>query len=128
MRKACPCDPSRLYSACCGRYHSGQQTPPTAEALMRSRYSAFVLNDNAYLFKSWHSETRPARKSISSLPECEWLGLNVLGTQEGGEGDEVGIVEFVATFVADGQIEQLHEVSRFSREKGKWRYLGPASH
>ena len=89
---------------------------------MRSRYSAYVLNESAYLFKSWHSETRPTRKSINTLQACEWLGLKVLRTEGGNEGGNLGVVEFVATFVADGQIEQLHEISRFSREKGKWKY------
>jgi len=91
---------------------------------MRSRYSAYALNENGYLFKSWHSETRPTRQSINTSQVCEWLGLKVLRSEGGNEGDNLGVVEFVATFVADGQIEQLHEISRFSREKGKWKYLG----
>ncbi len=90
---------------------------------MRSRYSAYVLNDNAYLFKSWHSKTRPARKSINTSQGCEWLGLKILRTEKGGENDDMGIVEFVATFVADGKVEQRQEASQFSREKGKWRYM-----
>ena len=91
---------------------------------MRSRYSAYVLNENTYLFKSWHSETRPTRQSLNTSQESEWLGLKVSRTEAGNEADNVGIVEFVATFIADGQVEQLHEISRFSREKGKWKYLG----
>jgi SEC-C motif-containing protein len=90
---------------------------------MRSRYSAYALQDDAYLFTTWHSSTRPTRKALKALSPIEWLSLKILRTELGSVNSDTGVVEFVATYAADGQVEQLHEVSRFSREKRAWRYL-----
>ena len=50
----CPCGSGRAFGACCGPALSGERPAPTAEALMRSRYTAFTLRDTAYLLASWH--------------------------------------------------------------------------
>jgi SEC-C motif-containing protein len=128
MKKACPCQSSLSYKVCCGLFHRGQQVPLTAEALMRSRYSAYVLNKNAYLYESWHSHTRPVRKEVNKSPPSEWLGLNILRVEDGAEDDDLGVVEFVATYVAKDQIKQLYEVSRFCLENGQWRYVEAVRH
>lgn len=90
---------------------------------MRSRYSAYVLGDGAYLHRSWHASTRPSKKSLLSLPPTDWLGLEVIRVEQGSGQDSVGVVEFIARYREGGQDAALHEVSRFVREGGRWYYL-----
>lgn len=117
----CPCLSGDTYGACCGPLHRGERTAPTAAALMRSRYAAFVTCDADYLRASWHPTTRPATLSLDA--ETRWLRLDVLHTRAGGPFDADGEVEFRAIARdADGRYE-LHEVSRFVREDGVWLYL-----
>lgn len=118
----CPCQSEKLFSECCEPYHNGQAAP-TAEALMRSRYSAFVLNNDKYIYKSWSKTTRPSKKSLKQDDPSEWLGLTIVRTAQGTIFDFEGVVEFIARFQSDGKAQQLHEVSRFIRENGKWVYL-----
>jgi SEC-C motif-containing protein len=112
----CPCGTGQPYDACCGPLHRGDGTAGTAEALMRSRYSAFAVGDVAYLRSSWHPSTRPARLDLDPGPR--WLGLEILHA-EGGLFDTAGVVEFRARH--SGGV--LHERSRFTREGGRWLYL-----
>ena len=88
---------------------------------MRSRYTAFVLGEAAYLLATWHPDTRPSRVRLDERQR--WLGLQVRATTAGGEDDTTGTVEFVARFKIDGRGTRLHEVSRFERVEGKWYYL-----
>lgn len=113
--------PERSYQGCCGRFHAGTASAPTAEALMRSRYSAFVAGDTDYLLLSWHSNTRPAELQLAT--EQEWSGLQVLDVVAGGMLDHRGEVEFIASYVLDGRLHQLRERSRFEREANRWVYL-----
>jgi SEC-C motif-containing protein len=120
----CPCrgvaGPS--YAMCCGRYHTGplHLQAPNAEALMRSRYSAFVLDDLAYLLATWQASRRP--DSIEANPPgMKWLGLEVLGARQ--IDAEHATVEFVARSKLGGRAHRLHEVSRFVRDDGRWFYL-----
>jgi SEC-C motif-containing protein len=122
MMNNCPCGSEQTYNQCCRKYHDGK-TAPKAEALMRSRYSAYVLRNGAYLHRSWHSSTRPNKKSLLQLPATDWLGLEIVRTELGGEQDEQGIVEFIASYRDGEQISRLHETSRFVKENGKWYYL-----
>lgn len=85
---------------------------------MRSRYSAYVLRDEAYLQKSWHAATRPAAPVTEA--GVKWLGLEVRKVLQ--EGDQA-TVEFVARCRIDGRGQRLHEVSRFRREDGQWFYV-----
>lgn len=115
---ACPCDPSRRYAVCCGRLHGGSAAE-SAEALMRSRYSAYVLGDADYLRASWHPDTCPAQLDFD--PAVRWLGLQV--KRHRPEGD-AAVVEFVARYrVGGGSAVRLHEVSRFARVGGRWLYV-----
>lgn len=117
----CPCGLPAAYGACCGRWHAGPShlRAPTAEALMRSRYSAFVLGLGPYLLDTWHPSTRPP--TIEFEPGLRWLGLEVKRTQ--AEGDARAIVEFVARSKLGGRAHRLHETSRFVREDGRWYYI-----
>jgi SEC-C motif-containing protein len=120
----CPCLSGETYVLCCAPFHRGQATAPTAERLMRSRYSAFVIGDDRYLLSSWHPRTRPA--SLDLDPELRWYRLDILSTRQGGFLDDDGIVEFRAFYrSADGRGEQ-HEVSRFVRDGRAWTYLDAA--
>ena len=116
----CPCGGPHGYGACCGRYHAGDLTAPTAEALMRSRYSAYVLDRRDYLLASWHPDTRPAALAAPE-PGLRWLGLEVRRTAQAD--DDHATVEFVARSKLGGRAQRLHEVSRFVRVAGNWLYV-----
>jgi SEC-C motif-containing protein len=120
---ACPCGLGGDYDSCCGRLHAGIPAP-TAESLMRSRYSAFAVGDAGYLLRTWHPSTRP--KSLTLDPALRWTGLTVLETHGGGIFDADGTVRFRAVYVEEGQRRVLAETSNFIREEGFWTYLGPA--
>ncbi len=118
----CPCGSGKSYNQCCRLYHDGKAAP-TAESLMRSRYTAYVLRNGAYLHRSWHPTTRPNKKSLLQLTPTDWQGLTVVRTEQGSEQDANGIVEFIAHYQEAGIAQQLHETSRFVREAGKWYYV-----
>lgn len=121
MSMRCPCGSGKDLDGCCGALLSGERKAGTAEALMRSRYTAFVLGDVAYLQRTWHPTTRPRRLELD--PGQEWLGLSIVGTERGSLLDSTGVVEFVAEYRAGGRRHSLHERSRFTREKGQWLYV-----
>ena len=109
------------FSACCGPYlNEHVATPaPDAEALMRSRYSAFVLGRRDYLLATWHASTRPTNLTLD--PAAKWLGLEVRShtTQDADHAE----VEFVARYREGGRVVRLRERSRFVRESGRWFYV-----
>ncbi|MEU2622359.1 YchJ family metal-binding protein [Streptomyces sp. NPDC007157] len=113
----CPCGLAETYEQCCGRFHRGAAAAPTAEALMRSRYSAFVKGDEPYLLRTWHPRTRPDRLDLD--PGMRWTGLEILATTDGTAFHATGTVTFRASFRGGS----LHELSRFERVDGAWVYL-----
>ncbi|MGW5660559.1 YchJ family protein [Streptomyces sp. NPDC003758] len=115
--RSCPCGLPEAYENCCGRLHAGAAAAPTAEALMRSRYSAFVRRDAGYLLRTWHPRTRPARLDLD--PRMRWTGLEILGTTEGSAFHSTGTVTFRASYRGGS----LHERSRFKRVDGAWVYV-----
>jgi len=118
----CPCGRPAAYAACCARYHDGPQRlqAPTAEALMRSRYSAYVLGLADYILATWHPSTRPA--ALESDPAgLKWLGLQVLPPVM--TAADHASIEFVARSKIAGRARRLREVSRFVFEGGRWFYL-----
>ncbi|MFG3259719.1 YchJ family protein [Streptomyces sp. NPDC048172] len=117
----CPCGLSASYGACCGRFHRGEAAAPTAEALMRSRYAAFAVGDEAYLLRTWHPSTRPDRVDPSEGPR--WTGLEILGTTAGSAFHTEGTVTFRAHYTAQGRAGTQEEHSRFVRHEGAWVYL-----
>ncbi|MCX5197322.1 YchJ family metal-binding protein [Streptomyces sp. NBC_00249] len=121
----CPCGLPAAYAACCGRFHSGAQQAPTAELLMRSRFTAFAVGDTAYLLRSWHSSTRPGRLELD--PGQRWERLEILAAERGGMFETQGSVEFRAHYREGGHAGSLREHSSFSREGGAWVYVGPLS-
>lgn len=121
----CPCGSGAAFAACCGRLHRGEPAPD-AEALMRSRYAAYVLGDEAYLLASWHAATRPRSLDLATGPALRWLGLEV--RRHVPTGEDAATVEFVARFRAGGRAHRLHETSRFVREDGRWYYVDGETH
>jgi SEC-C motif domain protein len=120
-KEPCPCDSGGPFGSCCGPILSGLKPAPTALALMRSRYCAYVTQDADYLLKSWHPDTRPAQ--ISFDPQQRWLGLKIKATQAGERDDQTGVVEFVARYKIAGAGHRIHERSRFVRIGDHWHYL-----
>lgn len=118
----CPCGSSQPLAACCGRYHDGQ-LPEAAAVLMRSRYTAYVLGNEAYLLASWHPSTRPSALNLADEPPVKWQGLTLLDQQAGQPGDKHGTVRFVARYKINGRALRLEETSRFVHEAGRWYYM-----
>lgn len=90
---------------------------------MRSRYTAYTQNAEAYLLHTWHPSTRPVQLNLAQQPAVHWLGLTILGSKAGTMSDETGTVEFIARFKEKGKAIRLHETSQFSKENGRWLYL-----
>lgn len=88
---------------------------------MRSRYSAYVLGDTAYLLATWHPDTRPAELDLTTEPRPKWLGLTV--KRHESLGDDTALVEFEARYKVNGRAMRMHETSRFTRMDGRWHYL-----
>lgn len=86
---------------------------------MRSRYSAFVSGDAAYLNATWHARTRPQDLDLADNPR--WTGLAVV--RSALEDADHGTVEFIARYKLGGRAHQLHEISRFERVDGHWYYV-----
>ena len=122
---ACPCGSGASYARCCGRLHAGAENAPTAEALMRSRYSAYVLKLEDYLLATWHPSTRPSELDIAA-DGTKWLGLTV--KQHVQQDDRHATVEFVARYRIAGRGHRLHENSRFVLEEGRWLYIDGTLH
>jgi SEC-C motif domain protein len=116
----CPCGSGAAYGGCCGSLHDGEPAA-TAEALMRSRYSAFATGRLDYVFRTWHPRTRPM--DLSPAPEVTWVGLEILRTVDGGVFDDNGTVEFRARFSGGDREQVMHETSRFERRAGRWVYV-----
>lgn len=116
----CPCGNPLPYEDCCGRVHAGGAAP-TAEALMRSRYSAFATGDTEYLLHSWHPSTRPGELRLD--PSQRWERLEIVSTSGGGLLHAEGTVEFRAHYRHSSHNGVLHERSRFTRVDGRWVYV-----
>lgn len=109
------------FTECCAPIIQGTAAAPTAERLMRSRFTAFTIGDADYLLRSWHPTTRP--RSLDVDPELRWFRLDILGRLKGGLLDTEGTVEFVAHYRSPGGSGEQRENSRFLRHNGAWHYL-----
>lgn len=116
----CPCGSGDVFGGCCGPLLRGAPAP-TAERLMRSRFTAFALHDVDHLRASWHASTRPAELELDR--DLVWRRLMIVDRVAGGPFDREGVVEFEA-FWREGDVRgSLRERSRFVREDGRWLYL-----
>lgn len=116
----CPCGSGERFDGCCAPLLRGAGAP-SAERLMRSRYTAFVMGDARYLEDTWHPGTRP--KDLELTPARRWNGLEIVDVVAGGDGDTRGVVEFRAHWRERSETGVLAERSRFVRQRGRWWYL-----
>jgi len=121
LAPTCPCDSPITHTTCCALYVEGKAPAPTAEALMRSRYTAYTLLREDYLLATWHTSTRPASLDLAADAATKWIGLEVKRHEQ--QDTDHAIVEFVARYKVNGRAHRLHEVSRFVREDGRWFYV-----
>ncbi len=117
----CYCGSGQLFAQCCNRFLLGEAVAQTAEQLMRSRYSAYVVLNTRYLNSTWHPSTRPARLDLDA--KVRWLGLQIKNIQAGSKTDQTGSVEFVARYKIDGRAYRMHEISQFVRQEMQWLYV-----
>ncbi|MFQ6370999.1 YchJ family protein [Shewanella sp. YIC-542] len=119
--RPCPCGNGLDYGACCAPFHQYALPAPSPEALMRSRYSAFVLQQFAYLEATHHPDFRQGLTAevLAQGTHPQWLALQVLHTEQ---QTDTGIVIFKAWFQQQGQLDAIYEKSRFRLENGQWFY------
>jgi SEC-C motif-containing protein len=118
--RKCLCGSGAAYRICCEPLHDGASAT-TAQALMRSRCSAYAIGEPDYVFRTWHPRTRPV--DISAISGVTWVSLEVLKTVDGGASDDTGTVEFRARYRSKDGKHVLHETSRFERGAGCWVYV-----
>ena len=126
MTKPCPCGSGKESAECCTPYISGAKPAPTAEALMRSRYSAYVFKEIDYLRETLSPEAQKGHddKSVKEWAEAaDWQGLTIHDTEAGGEKDDSGIVEFSAHYIVDGVPQTHRERSQFKKLGKNWKYV-----
>jgi SEC-C motif-containing protein len=122
----CPCTSGRTYGECCEPFINKKSYPPTAEALMRSRYSAYAVGNVDYVMETDDPNNggefdRASADTWSS--KSEWTGLEVVEIIKGGANDTTGIVEFIARFKIGGKEMSHKERSNFRKVEGKWCYV-----
>ncbi|WP_035483729.1 YchJ family protein [Gaetbulibacter saemankumensis] len=124
---SCYCGNKIDYQNCCEVFHKNGGKTETAEQLMRSRYSAFVLANGDYLMQTHHSSTRPIKEKkaiVDWAKSVQWIKLEVLETTNGNPNDQKGTVTFNAYFYEHGKVDVIHEKSAFIKENNYWTYLG----
>jgi SEC-C motif-containing protein len=122
----CPCGTNLSYEECCAPYIKGLKKAPTAESLMRSRYSAFAKGELDHVEKTHHASTRKEldMEGVKSwATQSEWLGLEIRGTEKGTEKDTTGKVEFKCKFIFNGAEQTHHELSTFEKVNGEWFFV-----
>lgn len=115
----CPCGSNKIFQDCCEPLLSGRLKAQTAEQLMRSRFTAYVLYKPEYLYRTWLEKTRPGLQELAST-EVNWQSLKVISDRQAGENNQV---EFLAIGTASGGPIYLHELSNFIQDDGQWLYV-----
>jgi SEC-C motif domain protein len=126
MSDLCPCQSGTPFTTCCKPYLSGETLPPTAEALMRSRYTAFTLANIAYIRDTRHPDSQNdfnEKETHRWAKDSKWMGFEVIRTEAGGETDEGGIVEFIAHYSVAGKPQNHHEIALFQRHDNRWFFM-----
>lgn len=122
----CPCGSQKIFSACCKPYLDNKEAAPTAEALMRSRYSAYVVQNVDHLQRTLtRSERRTfnRKEALQWARSSTWKGLEIIATEKGLESDADGTVEFIARYEIDGEDKEHHEKALFRKNKNQWLYV-----
>lgn len=119
----CPCGSGLAYAECCEPRIKGTRPAETAEALMRSRYSAYVKVETDYIYETTHPKHREGYDHAGTkewAESAEWKGLEIISVRNGGEGDLTGEVEFIARFDEKGEPRVHHELGLFKKEDAAW--------
>jgi len=122
----CPCGSGRDFDLCCEPYLMERLPAPTAEALMRARYSAYALCSIDYLYKTSGPRVRKefdAEGSKKWAESAEWNGIEILAVENGGEQDETGMIEFIAHYTIKDTPFDRHEKAQFAKVGGEWRFI-----
>lgn len=118
----CPCGSEKKLATCCGQYLEGKQAT-TAEQLMRSRYTAYVANNEKYLLETWHQSTRPQILNLTQQDSIKWVDLKIIDYAVDANNPARGNVEFIARYKLNGRAQKMHELSNFVFEDHRWYYL-----
>lgn len=132
----CPCGSKNAFSACCEPYISGKANAPTAEALMRARYSSYATGSIDFIKTSQAPEGLDSfnRESAEKWSkESTWKGLTVVAIKNGGPTDTTGNVSFIARYASGGEDHEHHEIGIFRKEDDRWLFVEgrspvPATH
>lgn len=116
----CFCNSGLSFDSCCRPYHDSKAIADTAEQLMRSRYSAFVLLNEDYLRRTWAASQCPQELLLDE--KTKWIKLDIISTSNGQKDDLNGKVEFKAGFIQNDELACVHEISDFIRQQGRWVY------
>jgi SEC-C motif domain protein len=123
LSSECYCGSDKPYSDCCGLYIEQGKLPPTPEALMRSRYTAYNLLDMNYIaatMKPPASDHFDADGEKASAAKCKWTQLEIIRTSHDAQH---GVVEYRAHYTLENKKKILHEISEFNFENGRWYYV-----
>ena len=126
----CPCGSTLTLAACCDPYISGRAAAPTAEALMRARYTSYATGRIEFIERTHAAETREDFNRDAAekwARESEWKGLTIVSTKDGKEKDSTGVVSFAALFSQDGKDYRHEEIAQFRKDKGAWMFLSGAN-
>lgn len=124
--ESCPCGSGQAYNECCYPLIQGAQPAPTAEALMRSRYSAYTQAEIDYIYATTHASQQSKfnrQESLAWARKADWQSLEIVRTEEGGVEDESGVVEFIARYREKGKSVVHHEIAEFAKEEGRWYFV-----
>jgi len=119
----CPCGSGDSYASCCEPYHKGLARAPTAEAFMRSRYSAYAMQGIDYIINTSMNRDVDRKSTQEWSEKSKWLGLKIISTEKGSASDKEGTVEFEATYERNGLRDVHHEKAEFKKEKDSWLYV-----
>ena len=122
IKTGCLCGSEIEYSHCCELFHNKENTPVTAEALMRSRFTAYASKNESYLLETWSKSKRPEKIDFSK-EEAVWTKLDIVKTKKGTKKESKGIVEFKAYYTLENEAYVMTEISRFIKSAGRWFYL-----
>ena len=122
----CLCGSDKSFGECCEPFLNSASNAPTAEALMRARYSAYATANIDFIERTIHSSNRAGfdRESARKwAEESQWHGLEILNAVDGKEEDAEGSVEFIATYSQKDETVKHHEIATFRKEAGTWTFL-----
>jgi len=125
----CPCQSGKPYEECCQPLLNGTRTAMTAEQLMRSRYSAFATMQLDYLLTTLHPDKHDQHDENATrkwAQQSDWIGLEILHTENGGSDDQSGFVEFKAHYRQAGSRKVHHEKAEFKKHQGSWFFVDGA--